>query len=177
MALKVSYVDVLIRGLLLYIILHPRKLNGNENQHSWTQGRCRLQKATGLVSAVRGTDKHQTIVLWGGYFPVWMCLVIEFECVISVCEVLLRLFLYSPFVPGSRSVRTIEKVSGWQAGSAASGILEWKGEVAPSFSTRPRLSPARIFNRPHRQRDWNRLVATVRHINPDLIKEAFESDS
>ena len=31
-------------------------------------------------------------------------------------------------------MRTIEKASGRQAGSAASGIREWK--VAPSFSTR-----------------------------------------
>ena len=36
------------------------------------------------------------------------------------------------------SVRTIEKASGRQSGSAASGIQEWKGKGAPSFSTRPR---------------------------------------
>ena len=65
---------------------------------------------------------------------------------------------------------------------ATSGIsCEWdpgvKRRGRPSFSARPRFSPAHIFNRSHRQRDWNRLVATVRHINPDLIKEAFDSDS
>ena len=47
-----------------------------------------------------------------------------------------------------------EKAKGRQAGSAASGIREWKGEGSPSFSTRPRSSPARFFNR---QRAWNRL--------------------
>ena len=64
----------------------------------------------------------------------------------------------SLFRLGSRSVRTIEKASGRPAGSAASGIREWKGEgVSPSFSTRLRSSPARIFNRPQWQRARNRL--------------------
>ena len=55
-------------------------------------------------------------------------------------------------------MRTILKGSGRQVGSAASGIREWKGEGAPSFSTRSHSSPAHFFNRPHWQRAWNRLL-------------------
>ena len=55
----------------------------------------------------------------------------------------LKFVATQPAVPGSWSVRTIEKASGRQAGSAASGIRD-PGSVAPSFSTRPCSSPGRI---------------------------------
>ena len=58
-----------------------------------------------------------------------------------------KVFPVTELVPGSRSVRAIVKAaSGRQAGSAASGIQECKGEGASSsFSTRSRSSPARFF--------------------------------
>ena len=58
------------------------------------QVRCRKQTTTCLVSAAQGLIKVRELTLFGlGKLLVWMSQAIEFERVISVHEVLLRLFL------------------------------------------------------------------------------------
>jgi len=58
-------------------------------------------------------------------------------------------------------VRAIEKASGRQAGSAASGIREKKGDGLPDPANRPRL---------HCQRAWNRL-ALYAHACSDAVAD------
>ena len=54
-----------------------------------------------------------------------------------------------------------------------------KERASPPFSTRPRSSPARFFNRPHWQRAWNRLCmsAYIRLQSKNIHKDIFSIKS
>ena len=58
--------------------------------------RCLPEKATHLISAAHWVDRSQRLGVLRVHWLVLACLVIEFECVIGVCEVLLVLFFDFP---------------------------------------------------------------------------------
>jgi len=108
----------------------------NSKTHSQTQTSCCSQLALFLL--LTGLKKVRKVRLFGrGDLLVWVGLAIEFESLIGVCEVLLRLFFdFSVGLNPIKKLGAVARIFGH------SSLISFKGFVMPSFLLQGRLPAA-----------------------------------